>query len=81
MGELVLLETGAVGDGVTTAPVTKPGPGSEGTATAVVVSLKGRGSLSKSNAPPISPMPQSASAMGVIQLQGCIHGMEGVWCE
>lgn len=78
MGELAPLGTGAAGDGVTAAPVPKPGPGSEGTATAVVASLQGCGSLSKSvgDAPPIS---QPASAMGGIQLQSCIHGVQGVW--
>lgn len=48
MDELAPLRTGAATDRVMTAPLPKPGPGCEGTATAVVASLQGCGSLSKS---------------------------------
>lgn len=83
MDELAPLGTGVATDRFMTAPLPKPGPGSEGTATAEVASLQGCGSLSKSigDVPPISLIPQPASAVGGIQLQTCIHRVEGVWWQ
>lgn len=83
MGELALLGIGAARDGVTTAPVPRPGPGSEGTATAVIASLQGWGFLSKSvgDVPPISclchgwfPAPKlhPRSAERLVEV-GCTH--------
>lgn len=76
MDEPAPLEIGAARDRVMTAPVPRPGPGSEGITTAVAASLQGCGSLSKSveEVPPIS---QPASAMGGVQLQSCTMEWRG----